>query len=91
MALTPSMLATTSLRAFTAPETLGSFQHTSNRAAEGAPGYISRLAQTADGFLWMAGPKGLVRFDGVQFTPFKPVPGEHLLEARSEYRPRPNL
>ncbi|WP_426687940.1 triple tyrosine motif-containing protein [Rhodanobacter ginsengiterrae] len=82
MALALAMLATASLRAFAAAETLGSFQHTSNRAAEGAPGYISRLAQTTDGFLWMAGPKGLVRFDGVQFQAFKPLPGERFMEAQ---------
>ena len=76
------MLATTVTWASALPETLGSFQHTANRASDGAPGYISRLAQTSDGFLWMAGPKGLWRFDGVQFQAFRPLSGERFVEAQ---------
>ena len=32
------------------------------------------IEQTPDGFLWVATPGGLVRFDGLQFQPFLPVP-----------------
>ena len=32
---------------------------------EGAPDAIEGLAQTSDGYLWLAGPNGLMRFDGV--------------------------
>jgi ligand-binding sensor domain-containing protein len=31
---------------------------------EGAPEPVFAIAQTADGFLWLGGPEGLVRFDG---------------------------
>jgi ligand-binding sensor domain-containing protein/signal transduction histidine kinase len=31
------------------------------------------IEQTPDGFLWVATPGGLVRFDGLQFQPFLPV------------------
>ncbi|EIL94520.1 sensor histidine kinase [Rhodanobacter spathiphylli] len=82
MVLALVMLAATSLQASTPPETLASFQRTSFAKSDGAPAGISGMAQTDDGFLWMSGTKGLTRFDGVQFTPFKPAPGEHFLEAQ---------
>ena len=34
---------------------------------EGAPGAITSIAQSADGYLWLASPAGLFRFDGVRF------------------------
>src|SRR5262249_40812065 len=34
--------------------------------------------QTADGYVWIATSDGLVRFDGVKFTPWSPPPGESL-------------
>ena len=41
-------------------------------AAPAAPHGVSDLLQTDDGYLWVATWAGLVRFDGVRFTP---VPG----------------
>jgi signal transduction histidine kinase/streptogramin lyase len=32
--------------------------------------YVSSIAQTPDGYLWVATDEGLARFDGVRFTPF---------------------
>lgn len=46
---------------------------------EGAPDSIEGLAQTSDGYLWLASPNGLVRFDGVRFERFRPPPGTELL------------
>ncbi|HEY5759591.1 MAG TPA: two-component regulator propeller domain-containing protein [Steroidobacter sp.] len=46
---------------------LPQFHHTSWTINEGAPGQISALAQTDDGYLWLAAPDGLYRFDGVRF------------------------
>lgn len=60
-------------------ETLGHYQQTVFEQSDGAPGGIGFLAQTSDGFLWLNGDTGLLRFDGLNFIPFKPMPGEHLL------------
>ena len=44
----------------------------------GLPGYPQSIAQTRDGFLWLATDFGLQRFDGVRFTPWEPPPGSSL-------------
>lgn len=43
------------------------FTHASWTSANGVPGMISALAQTPDGYLWLATYEGLYRFDGVTF------------------------
>jgi signal transduction histidine kinase/ligand-binding sensor domain-containing protein len=58
------------------PLSLGSYQHTAFQKQDGAPGDLASIVQTADGFLWMTGTKGVTRFDGVTFQPFRPLPGE---------------
>jgi len=63
-------------------DTLGSFQHTAFLKKDGAPGDIAGMAQANDGFLWMIGTKGVTRFDGVTFTAFRPVAGEHFEQAQ---------
>jgi signal transduction histidine kinase/ligand-binding sensor domain-containing protein len=73
-ALAALLLASTAAAA--PPLSLGSYQHTAFQKQDGAPGDVSSIAQTEDGFLWMAGTKGITRFDGVSFQPFKPVAGE---------------
>lgn len=72
------LLATCPSRASPPSETLGHYQQTVFDQAEGAPGGIGFLTQTSDGFLWLNGDKGLVRFDGLHFISFKPLPGEQL-------------
>ena len=43
-------------------------------AEEGLPNNtVAGLAQTADGYLWLGTPSGLVRFDGVRFEDFSPT------------------
>jgi len=45
---------------------------------DGAPGAISALAQTQDGYLWIGSERGLFRFDGVNFEEYSPPPGVNM-------------
>lgn len=45
---------------------------------DGAPAYTVGLAQTEDGYLWLASYSGLYRFDGTQFQLFAPFSGPKL-------------
>jgi signal transduction histidine kinase/ligand-binding sensor domain-containing protein len=48
--------------------TIKELQHTAWGPSQGAPlGGVLALAQTNDGYLWIAGPSGLFRFDGIAF------------------------
>lgn len=47
--------------------------HTSWTARDGAPEMVLSMTQTSDGWLWLAGPNGLYRFDGMQFEPVTPA------------------
>src|SRR4051812_31007723 len=53
--------------------------HTQWTARDGAPSGIMSLAQTADGYLWMAAASGLYRFDGVRFEPVSGFGGRQIL------------
>jgi hypothetical protein len=53
--------------------------HSSWRVRDGSPPQIVDIAQTNDGFLWVASQAGLYRFDGVKFEPFASTPGNSLL------------
>jgi PAS domain S-box-containing protein len=52
------------------------FAHRSWGEKEGYPGGAQDLAQTTDGFLWIATDKGLFRFDGVHFERYVPRSGD---------------
>jgi signal transduction histidine kinase/ligand-binding sensor domain-containing protein len=54
------------------------FAHRFWSSREGAPTDIVGLAQTTDGYLWLASNSGLYRFDGTQFQPFEPLSGLRL-------------
>jgi signal transduction histidine kinase/streptogramin lyase len=43
---------------------------------DGAPRNINRIAQTADGFIWLGTDNGLFRFDGQSFDRYQPSSGE---------------
>jgi signal transduction histidine kinase/ligand-binding sensor domain-containing protein len=58
------------------------FHHTAWTVNQGAPGQVTALAQTADGYLWLGTEIGLYRFDGARFTRFVP-PGSHAFPATS--------
>src|SRR5262245_41678 len=50
--------------------------HAVSSVRAGAPSYISSLAQTADGVLWVRTNVGLYRFDGLRFERFEPPPSQ---------------
>ncbi|MGE0863936.1 MAG: two-component regulator propeller domain-containing protein, partial [Vicinamibacterales bacterium] len=50
--------------------TLSQLYHQALGLREGVPGSITSIAQTTDGYLWLANPSGLYRFDGVRFERF---------------------
>jgi len=50
--------------------------HTSWTARDGAPGEITALAQTTDGYLWIGSKRGLYRFDGMHFELMDPFAGQ---------------
>lgn len=47
--------------------------HSSWSARDGAPAAILSITQTSDGWLWLGGPTGLYRFDGIQFEQYTPA------------------
>src|SRR5688572_10695643 len=52
--------------------------HTAWAATDGAPTGVESLAQTADGYVWIAGSAGLFRFDGVRFERIDAFGGQRL-------------
>ena len=58
---------------------VGQYAHTEWKIRDGFPkGYISSIAQTPDGYLWLGSEFGLVRFDGVRGVEWQPPTGQHL-------------
>jgi ligand-binding sensor domain-containing protein len=48
--------------------TIKELNHTAWGPRQGAPpGGVRRIVQTTDGYLWIVGPSGLFRFDGLEF------------------------
>ncbi len=54
------------------------FGHSAWRTQDGFVNRPVAVTQTADGYVWIATHDGLVRFDGVKFSPWSPPPGESL-------------
>src|SRR3954462_9047918 len=48
--------------------TLQQLNHKGWTLADGAPGAVYAITQTTDGTLWLGGPNGLSRFDGIRFV-----------------------
>jgi len=55
---------------------LSDFEHAEWKARHGLPGQVSELAQTRDGYLWLASGQTLFRFDGVSFEPVRTSVGD---------------
>jgi ligand-binding sensor domain-containing protein len=55
------------------------YGHTAWRIRDGSlPGQALAIAQTADGYLWIGTPSGLLHFDGVRFVAWTPPAGQQL-------------
>jgi ligand-binding sensor domain-containing protein len=58
---------------------ISQYAHTRWEVSKGfCKGVIRSIAQTLDGYLWVATDSGLFRFDGVRAVPWEPPAGEHL-------------
>lgn len=66
------------------------YHHSSWTAQDGAPAEIKGMAQTPDGWLWMATPTGLYRFDGVRFSRYELPSKAYALARLNELVARPN-
>lgn len=58
------------------------YQHTRWTQENGAPPQINKMAQTADGWLWLGTDQGLYRFDGVGFQHYAPPQLEAFAQRR---------
>jgi signal transduction histidine kinase/ligand-binding sensor domain-containing protein len=56
--------------------TLFQLQHTSWTERDGAPPQINKIAQAADGSLWVGSGEGLYRFDGFTFERVRSIDGD---------------
>jgi ligand-binding sensor domain-containing protein len=55
------------------------YAHTTWKVREGfTKGHVNSIAQTPDGYLWLATEFGLLRLDGIRTVPWQPPPGQHL-------------
>lgn len=51
------------------PRAIDQYKHSRWTAEDGAPSHILGIAQSPDGYLWLAAADGVYRFDGVTFEP----------------------
>lgn len=58
---------------------VGQYGHTAWTLRDGSlPAYPRTIAQTPDGYLWLGTESGMLRFDGVRFTRWRPPDGRSL-------------
>jgi ligand-binding sensor domain-containing protein len=75
------LAAATTPFAATTSSPLSQYAHSSWTVRDGYQlGVVFAIAQTPDGYLWLASEYGLFRFDGVRFTRWEPPPGHELPE-----------
>lgn len=70
--LIAGLLPITDAQAVADTRSIRQMHHTAWTVNEGAPGQITALAQTRDGYLWLGTQTGLFRFDGVRFERYQP-------------------
>jgi signal transduction histidine kinase/ligand-binding sensor domain-containing protein len=66
-----TLLLATAAQALNPSVRLSDYHHTTWTAKDGAPSEVLAMAQTPDGWLWLAGIGGLYRFDGVRFERYQ--------------------
>ena len=68
-------------KGYASPWTLDHFQHRGFTVNDGlSVDGTTLIAQTTDGLIWLPDVSGLLTFDGADFRPFVPLPGEHLTD-----------
>ena len=61
------------------PVQIAQYAHTSWTSRDEYPlGAVFAMAQTPDGYLWLASQRGVARFDGEKFTIWQPPEGQRL-------------
>jgi signal transduction histidine kinase/ligand-binding sensor domain-containing protein len=72
--LASALLASSpAVQALEPPLQINQYAHTAWTARDGAAlGLVFAMAQTHDGYLWVAGSFGMFRFDGLRFVPWQP-------------------
>lgn len=69
------VLSSRHLAALDPQQPIGQLHHTSWTAKDGLSGAVMALAQTTDGYLWVATTDRLYRFDGFTFEAYQPESG----------------
>jgi signal transduction histidine kinase/ligand-binding sensor domain-containing protein len=73
------LLLTAPARALDTSWEVGQYGHTAWTLRDGMlQAYPKTIAQTPDGYLWLGTESGMLRFDGIRFTPWRPPRGSTL-------------
>jgi len=71
------------------PTMIADLRHDSWNDTQGAPVKVGEMAQTVDGWLWIAAGPRLTRFDGARFLPFAPSNGTRPMSVITALAPDP--
>ena len=73
-----SLFAMNSVSALDPHRRITQYGHTAWRGQDGLIDSPVAVAQTADGYIWIAARSGLIRYDGVTFSPWVPPNGQRM-------------